>query len=80
LILFPDGSQLEGPKRYLTPSRGSLDQADWEDFVGSGRWQSELAGRVGLKTRPDYELYDVVIVGAGPAGLTAAVYAASEGF
>lgn len=79
LIVFPDGSQLEGPKRYLTPSRGNLDVADWEDFVESGRWQSELAGRVGLKTRADHELYDVIIVGAGPAGLTAAVYAASEG-
>ncbi len=78
LIVFPDGSQLEG-QRYLTPSRGSLDQPEWDDFVESGRWQSELAGRVGLKTRPDFELYDVVIVGAGPAGLTAAVYAASEG-
>jgi thioredoxin reductase (NADPH) len=41
--------------------------------------RSQLAERVGLHTRPDKELYDVVIVGAGPAGLTAAVYAASEG-
>jgi len=38
-----------------------------------------LAERVGLHVRPSRELYDVVIVGAGPAGLTAAVYAASEG-
>jgi thioredoxin reductase (NADPH) len=38
-----------------------------------------LAARVGLPTTPSHELYDVVIVGAGPAGLTAAVYAASEG-
>jgi thioredoxin reductase (NADPH) len=38
-----------------------------------------LAARAGLPTAPSDELYDVVIVGAGPAGLTAAVYAASEG-
>jgi thioredoxin reductase (NADPH) len=38
-----------------------------------------LAERVGLHVRPNHELYDLVIVGAGPAGLTAAVYAASEG-
>jgi thioredoxin reductase (NADPH) len=38
-----------------------------------------LAERVGLHVRPSRELYDLVIVGAGPAGLTAAVYAASEG-
>ena len=41
--------------------------------------RAQLAERVGLHTRPDKDLYDVVIVGAGPAGLTAAVYAASEG-
>lgn len=39
----------------------------------------ELALAVGLSTNPQAELYDVVIVGAGPAGLGAAVYAASEG-
>jgi thioredoxin reductase (NADPH) len=38
-----------------------------------------LAERAGLHVRPSRELYDLVIVGAGPAGLTAAVYAASEG-
>jgi thioredoxin reductase (NADPH) len=40
---------------------------------------SELAGAVGLSTTPAMDFYDVVVVGAGPAGLGAAVYAASEG-
>jgi thioredoxin reductase (NADPH) len=39
----------------------------------------ELADRVGLSTVPTIDFYDVVIVGGGPAGLGAAVYAASEG-
>jgi thioredoxin reductase (NADPH) len=39
----------------------------------------ELAERVGLSTTPNIDFYDVVIVGGGPAGLGAAVYAASEG-
>jgi thioredoxin reductase (NADPH) len=39
----------------------------------------ELAGALGLRTNARQRLYDVCIVGAGPAGLAAAVYAASEG-
>jgi thioredoxin reductase (NADPH) len=41
--------------------------------------QMELAAKVGLKTQADKEFYDVVVVGAGPAGLAAGVYGASEG-
>jgi thioredoxin reductase (NADPH) len=39
----------------------------------------EIAQRIGLKTRAELPFYDLVIVGAGPAGLAAAVYGASEG-
>jgi thioredoxin reductase (NADPH) len=38
-----------------------------------------LASAFGVRIRPEAERYDVAIVGAGPAGLAAAVYAASEG-
>jgi thioredoxin reductase (NADPH) len=41
--------------------------------------QMELAEKVGLKIQADKEFYDVVVVGAGPAGLAAGVYGASEG-
>jgi len=40
---------------------------------------AEVAEALGLEVRPAGLVYDVVIVGAGPAGLAAAVYAASEG-
>jgi thioredoxin reductase (NADPH) len=66
VFLFKDGSRLE-PFADEDPERS---------FV---RTRAELAERVGLRTRPSLDLYDVAIIGAGPAGLTAALYAASEG-
>jgi thioredoxin reductase (NADPH) len=39
----------------------------------------ELAERLGISAQPVGDHYDLVIVGAGPAGLAAAVYGASEG-
>ena len=39
----------------------------------------ELAEKIGLNPQVKSDVYDVVIVGAGPAGLAASVYGASEG-
>ena len=78
LLLFPDGTRLEGPPDYLEPTPGA-DLAEHDRYLASARWRAELAERAGLPTRPKLDVYDVVIAGAGPAGLTAAVYAASEG-
>jgi thioredoxin reductase (NADPH) len=38
-----------------------------------------IATAVGLSTEPAADFYDLIVVGAGPAGLGAAVYGASEG-
>jgi thioredoxin reductase (NADPH) len=40
---------------------------------------TQMASKVGLRTQAQQEFYDVVVVGAGPAGLAAGVYGASEG-
>ncbi len=40
---------------------------------------TELANKVGIPTQAQQQFYDVVVVGAGPAGLAAGVYGASEG-
>ena len=40
----------------------------------------ELATAIGATIDPERREFDVVIIGAGPAGLSAAVYGASEGF
>jgi len=41
--------------------------------------QTELAQRIGLRVQAEKDYYDVVVIGAGPAGLAAGVYGASEG-
>jgi thioredoxin reductase (NADPH) len=40
---------------------------------------TEIADKVGLRTRPNLPFYDLIIIGGGPAGLANAVYGASEG-
>jgi thioredoxin reductase (NADPH) len=40
---------------------------------------SDVARKLGLKTKAEFPFYDLVIVGAGPAGLAAAVYGAADG-
>jgi len=41
--------------------------------------QMELAEKLGMRTRATEEFYDLIVIGAGPAGLASAVYGASEG-
>ncbi|MGB5111127.1 MAG: FAD-dependent oxidoreductase [Mycobacterium sp.] len=40
---------------------------------------TQLADLLGLSTNPSLEMYDLAVIGGGPAGLAAAVYGASEG-
>jgi thioredoxin reductase (NADPH) len=53
-------------------------------FLADGRvltsyTRADIAEAVGAQVRPKRDAYDLVVVGAGPAGLSAAVYGASEG-
>ncbi|GAB3574153.1 NAD(P)/FAD-dependent oxidoreductase [Hymenobacter daeguensis] len=41
--------------------------------------KADLAEHLGIANKPQQDIYDVVVVGAGPSGLAAAVYGASEG-
>jgi len=40
---------------------------------------TSVAQKLGLKTKAEFPFYDLVVVGAGPAGLAAAVYGAADG-
>ena len=65
-------------ERHLTPEQLPVV------LFGDGSALTEatpdaVAAKVGLSTHATQEFYDMVVVGAGPAGLAAAVYGASEG-
>jgi thioredoxin reductase (NADPH) len=40
---------------------------------------SQVAEKVGFRTKAEQPFYDLIVIGAGPAGLAAAVYGGSEG-
>jgi len=60
----------------LTGPAVVVDRAFWVEQPPTVR---KVAEALGLRTRPTKQHYDVVVIGAGPAGLAAAVYGASEG-
>src|SRR6202790_4632477 len=73
----PETKQLLGA---LGPDAASLPVVLFEDgtrLLDSA--PTEVAQKVGLRTRAQTDFYDLAIVGGGPAGLAAAVYGASEG-
>src|SRR5919107_6117132 len=76
-IADPDGRRLLAAAGADAAQAPVVITADGQALVQPSL--SSLAAAVGLSTQPTIDFYDVVIVGGGPAGLGAAVYAASEG-
>jgi thioredoxin reductase (NADPH) len=73
----PEGARLVGLARAATAELPLVLAP--EGHVLRAPTTLQVAEALGLRTRAEQPLYDVCIVGAGPAGLAAAVYAASEG-
>jgi thioredoxin reductase (NADPH) len=73
----------DGAKQLVTSSKiecSSLPLVVFSDgsFLASPT-AATVAAKLGLKTRAEQPLYDLVVVGAGPAGLAASVYGAADG-
>jgi thioredoxin reductase (NADPH) len=64
----------------LMNKRATIDPVLMKDEVLIDPSDSKIAGALGLRTQLDRDRsFDVTVIGAGPAGLAAAVYGASEG-
>ena len=82
-FLWMDVESNADADRYLTSAivpRENLPLVLLKD----GTWMAdpplpELASRLGLQRTAAHETYDVLIIGAGPAGLAASVYGSCEG-
>jgi len=73
-----------GPGKALLEQAGAAAAALPVIIMFDGRVlenpsNTQIAEAIGMRTSPGPGLYDVAVIGAGPAGLAAAVYGASEG-
>jgi thioredoxin reductase (NADPH) len=73
----PEGGRLLAAAGLTPDDVPLVVTADGKSLVSPS--EADLARHVGLTTTPTADFYDLVVVGAGPAGLGSAVYAASEG-
>jgi len=73
----------ETAKQLLTVAGGGVASLPMVVFADGSSLANppiaELARKLGLRTKAEFPFYDLVVVGAGPAGLAAAVYGAADG-
>jgi thioredoxin reductase (NADPH) len=75
-----DSAEGEGLLREVGQARGPFPVlVRYDGLVLTAPSNEEIAHALGVRHASTEGVFDVVIVGAGPAGLSAAVYAASEG-
>lgn len=81
--LWMDAEENKDAEQYLLSAKSSYSDLPLvvlkDGSVLANPELPELAARVGLQQKPLSEMYDVLIIGAGPAGLAASVYGSCEG-
>ncbi|GGE98048.1 FAD-dependent oxidoreductase [Hymenobacter cavernae] len=73
----PEALNLLSSTGFTTANLPVIISEDGEAMAQPER--GAIAAKLGLASHASSDLYDVVVVGAGPSGLAAAVYGASEG-
>ncbi len=81
--LWMDVENNPDAEKYLVSANVNRDNLPLV-VLKDGTWMSdpslpELAQRIGLKQTASQKMYDVLIIGGGPAGLAASVYGSCEG-
>src|SRR5580698_4831361 len=76
--------ETDGEAKQLLATTGAADSSLPLVIFADGSFLgnppiAEIARKLGLKTKAESPFYDLVVVGAGPAGLAAAVYGAADG-
>ncbi len=70
-------------KKYIESAKINFDELPLV-VLKDGKWLADpslpdLAAQIGLKQTASQKMYDVLIIGGGPAGLAASVYGSCEG-
>jgi thioredoxin reductase (NADPH) len=81
--LWMDVEENKDAEQYITSAKSSYSHLPLV-VLRDGSFLSNpalprLAEAIGLQQKPSSEMYDVLIIGAGPAGLAASVYGSCEG-
>jgi thioredoxin reductase (NADPH) len=84
LVLFSCLDLESDPEVDRLLRRFGVSQSDtpvvvWRERILRNPSNRELAETLGIRRPPEQAVYDLAVVGCGPAGLAAAVYGASEG-